>query len=245
MTNAPANCLRRLFRCSEALLCLLFLMAGVAGMADPPPVLRIKKLPDRAAAPKRLNRGQSYESAFRRWGVEGWWIVTTTRENSYESTRAGSGLVVAYMSPDMIAGYTNREAKAQKLNSEEAQGLYEENLKRYSGDHIAFIGYVQIDQNAYVRIDPIDSDWMFTLDIAFGKRYHPAQLVLSPLHYHDISLEGTTLQRRSVLVVFDNLNPDTNQPLLTPDTTAITLSLSGIPGAIRIRFVFPPPKKRA
>ncbi len=247
----------RRHRWNRGTLNLLSLVIAVSAMnlvpatvwADDAPV-RVKQVPALAEPTARLPRNLNYDAVRRKWGLEAWWAVTTTRENLYEKTRAGSGMFVALMSPELIAAVTDREARRSRMSGEEAQQLYSLNLQKYYGDgpsgceRIVFAGYIQIDQFAYSSVDVIDSDWTFTLSTEDGKAFPPSHVTLSPFDYHDLNEEGTTLQRKAITVTFDNLDPATRKPILTPETSALTLELSGRYGAVKARFVFGRRRKR-
>lgn len=189
----------------------------------------------------QLSKKLKYDSMMQKWGVGAWWSRQVYRKGLDES-RIGNGMEVAICSSDFLAALTNQEAKSKLLNDAEAQTLYEKKIGDYGGKHIAFYGYIQINNDVYKSSD-ISGEWTFYLFTEDGKRFKPASVTFSRPSFSADYLSHNTFGYRDVTVIFDNVDPDTNKPLLTPETKSLTLALAGSPGQVKAKFVFDPKKK--
>src|SRR5579859_7496356 len=93
-----------------ALLAAALLLAQSGSRADDAPV-RVKRVEAMTEPLTRLPRNLNYAAVKRKWSLEAWWAVTTTRQNMYEKTNVGSGMFIALMSPELIAALTARQAQ--------------------------------------------------------------------------------------------------------------------------------------
>lgn len=145
---------------------LFFLLLGPLRANDVKTVA--KKFPVVNSAASVLPKKLKYDAMLNRWGIGAWWSRREYAALGRGMVRIGDGFEMALATPEFLAALTNEEAKSKLLNDVEAQALYEQNLSKYSGDKLAFIGYIQLD-----TISDIDAEWTFYLFTSDGKRLKP------------------------------------------------------------------------
>jgi len=190
-------------------------------------------------AEKSLSRKIKYEDTFRKWAILAWW---SNESGTLFSSGVGNGFELAFMTPEVIAGLTNFEAKSKLLSEDEAQKRYEENLLKFSRDKIAFDGYIQINHRTQ-GFDAINSDWTFYLYTEDGKRYKPEEVILSRSYIFQYDKLSSAL-RKDVKLIFNNTDSDTKKSLFTMDTRFFQVAMAGAPGQVKAHFEFEQSKRK-
>lgn len=212
----------------RSLLCLPFLLLACIGRTDDVKTVT-KKVPAIQDAPTEFPKKVKLEDVLKRWGVNAFWNVFD------------DGIHARLETPDLIAAQTDIKAKAKFLNEEERQSLWQEDLKKKWGDVIVISGWIQLN-TASRKPESLDGDWQFFLLLDEGRRFQPSKIDLTEVRLSRGRYNN--YWERVFLARFDNKDPNTGKPILTPETKELIFAVGGLPGSIKVRFQFDMKKKK-
>lgn len=211
-----------------------------------------KKLPAIAAAPLERPKKADYDRLFGKWGVEAWWSIQYYQGQSRviagvfipgETYQVGNGFVAAFCSPEMVAGITSKQAKHRLMSDVEAQELWKSNLAKLTGDRMAFVGYVQVNNQVAGAKDVAKGHWIFQLVTSKGTKIKPLGVEIESTSQVPTGITEDGTSQAEFTVIFPGTDPETGRPLLEAGTRDVTLAAGSDWGAAAARYEFTLPKK--
>jgi hypothetical protein len=152
---------------------------------------------------------------------------------------------VMMMTPSTVACAANMVAKTKLQDASDAQKDYEYSLaasygkvgEKGYGDKITFLVSIHLHARDWKIADVADG-WTFYLYVDKDKRYKPAKVDMGQPSYSGPHFTNTAT------VTFNNLDPETKQPILTSDTRSISLAVAGAPWQFKAEYQFVPDKPK-